>query len=269
MYGIFMESFVMFKLYGGSGWLLVLYALAFAFLWFREKERSVRVLFLWMPASILFLFFFPLFRKGYVRVTGSGDTQYRMLWLVPMGMTIAYAGCRAAVLIPVRGKGLTAKRLFDRVLAPVLIGLAIALCGSLVYRNPYVSRAENAWHIPQEVIEVSDCMTYGLEEGVRVRAAVPEELVHFIRQYDTDIILAYGRDIIAYGYYNEIHERMKGTECISMEGLATALREAEVDFLVLRKDRETDVPPDTCGWKVYAETEQYRIYADEWEEQES
>ncbi|MCR5674524.1 MAG: hypothetical protein K6G16_02330, partial [Lachnospiraceae bacterium] len=201
MYGIFMESWVMFKQYGGSGWLTVLYAAAFIFLLIKEKRRPVRILLIWLPAAVLFLFFFPLFRKVYVRVTDSGNTQYRMLWLVPMSMTVALAGCRLCTLVPMRGRALLFKRILDRILLPLAVAAAIVFAGSMVYRNPYVTRAENAYHIPEEAIRVCQVITRDLEEGKRVRAAVPDDLVHFIRQYDTDVILAYGRDIVAYGYY--------------------------------------------------------------------
>ncbi|MCR5674917.1 MAG: hypothetical protein K6G16_04330, partial [Lachnospiraceae bacterium] len=105
-------------------------------------------------------------------------------------------------------------------------------------------------------------ITRDLEEGKRVRAAVPDDLVHFIRQYDTDVILAYGRDIVAYGYYNEVHEKMELPETIDMEALALALREAEVDFLVLRKDKPVDRDPGEAAWQCVEETEDYRIYTD-------
>ncbi len=261
MYGIFMESWVIFKLYGGNGWLTVLYLAAMIFLFRREKSRPVRVIFLWLPLAILLLFFFPLFRRVYVRFTGSGDTQYRMLWLLPMGMTVAAAGCRAATLVRMRGEKLLLKRIFVRLLAPALVALAIVLCGSLVYRNPYVRPAENPYHIPQEAIEVADIIVPEPGKG-RVRAAVPSDLVHFIRQYNTDIILAFGRDIIAYDYYNEVHEKLEKTDVIVMSELSGALREAQVDYLVLKKDRPVDTSPESEGWMPYGETDEYMVYID-------
>lgn len=260
MYGIFMESWVMFKLYGGTGFLTVLYIAALLFLLIREKEPAVRIVFIWLPLSILFLFFFPVFRKVYVRLTDSGNTQYRMLWLVPMGMTIACAACRASILLPMRGKGLLFKRFFDRLLVPAALMLLITVCGSLVYANPYVSRAENAYHLPQEAIEVCDAVARDKEEGVRVRVAMPDELVHFVRQYNTDLILAYGREIVAYGYHNTVYELMVPPEVIDMEALDEALVEVDSPFLVLRRDKKTDASPEEFGWDLRAETENYLIY---------
>ncbi|MCR5093749.1 MAG: hypothetical protein K6B72_07240 [Lachnospiraceae bacterium] len=262
MYGIFMESWVMFKLYAGGSLLVILYIAALILLFFKERRKPVRIVLLYLPVLILFLFFFPLFRKLYVRVTSSGDTQYRMLWLVPMGMTVAFAGCRLSYLLPMRGARLNLKRAFDRVLLPAVIGLVIILCGTLVYRNGFMKRAENVYHIPQEAIEVCEQITRDLPEEERIIAAVPADMVHYVRQYDTDIILAYGRDIIAYGYYNEVHEKMEKADPVNMEELSEALRESQTTVLVLRRDKAVDREPGDCGWKLDGETEHYLIYRD-------
>ena len=116
MYGIFMESWVIFKLYGGSGFLTALYLIALLFLLVKERDKSARILFVYLPLFVLFLFFFPLFRKVYVRLMDGGETQYRILWTIPMALTIARAGCLATLLVPMRGKHLRGKILDDEVI---------------------------------------------------------------------------------------------------------------------------------------------------------
>lgn len=263
MYGIFMESWVIFKLYGGRLSYLLLYFAALIFVAVKAKDKEIKLLFAWLPLMMLAVFFFPPFRKVYVRVFGDGNTQYRLLWLVPMGMTVSYAGCLAATLVPMRGNRLGLKRITDRILIPVAVSALIMACGSLVYLNPLVTKAENPWHIPQEAIEVADIIAPEQTPGagrLRVRAAVPSELVHFIRQYNTDIVLAYGRDIIAYNYYNEIHERLEKTERIDVRELAEVLKDDGVQYLVLKRDAPVDMDPADAGFMLYAETESYRIF---------
>ena len=68
----------------------------------------------------------------------------------------------------------------------------IVVSGSLVYINRYMSPAENLYHIPQNVIDICDVIEPA-EGEPRVRAAFPSELVHFVRQYDTNILMPYGR----------------------------------------------------------------------------
>ena len=85
MYGIFMESVVIFKNYAGGRYTVVLFLLALIYLLLMERNKRRRALFVYMPLTLLFLFFFPIFRKIFVRLMGGeGDTYYRVLWLVPM-----------------------------------------------------------------------------------------------------------------------------------------------------------------------------------------
>ena len=97
MYGIFMESVVIFKNYAGGRYIIVLFLLALLYLLVAERNKRRRALFVYMPLSLLLLFFFPIFRKVFVRLMGGeGDTYYRVLWLIPMGMIIAYGGVKLA-----------------------------------------------------------------------------------------------------------------------------------------------------------------------------
>ena len=184
MYGIFMESWVIFKQYCGNGFLVPLFIAALIYLLIVEKDNRKRIVIAIVPAIILIGFFIPLTRIAYVAVLDDGaDTYYRLLWLMPMGVCIAYAGCR--LFSGHKRAGL------------VVISALIVLCGSLVYKNQYISKAQNLYHIPQAVIDI--CDEISPDEGEpRVRAVFPEELIHFVRQYDTNIMMPYGRDIIAW-----------------------------------------------------------------------
>ena len=66
MFGIFMESLVIFKLYTGLRGLFVLSLLAWIYLLFREKDKTIRALFVYAPILILVVFLFPLSRKFFV-----------------------------------------------------------------------------------------------------------------------------------------------------------------------------------------------------------
>ena len=53
MYGIFMESLVIFKLYTGLKLLLALTALCWIYLLFKEKDKRVRILLVYAPILIV------------------------------------------------------------------------------------------------------------------------------------------------------------------------------------------------------------------------
>lgn len=249
MYGIFMESLVIFKLYTGLKWLFLLTAVAWIYLLVSEKDKRIRLLFVYAPLLILLLFLFPLSRKLFVAAGLDGETYYRVIWTIPMGLITAYGACR----------------LFagHKRIGLILISALIILCGSLVYQNGYVSKAENLYHIPDEVIKICDLITPEGEEE-RVTALMPADLIHFVRQYDARINMPYGREMLVerWGYYNEVYEVMEKPEVITMEQLLEAGRKYYCEYIVLTTERKTDVDPEEAGLVLVAVIDGYRVYQD-------
>lgn len=248
MYGIFMESWVIFKQYAGNGFLLVLFILSVLYLLVAEKDYRKKIGIAIVPAVILVGFFIPFTRIAYVAVLDDGaDTYYRVLWLLPMSVCVAYAGCKLFA---------NHKRI-----GVVVMGALIITCGSIVYKNQYMKRAENLYHIPQIAIDI--CDEISPEEGEpRVRAVFPEELIHFVRQYDTDILMPYGRDIIAWDYYNAVHEAYAKPEVINAAELLEATRETKCGYIILYKDRRIDKNLEDMGLKLVNQIGGYNIYED-------
>lgn len=251
MFGIFMESLVIFKLYTGLKLLFVLTLAAWVYLLGTEKKGSRRILFVYAPVLILVLFLFPLSRKAFVAVGLDGETYYRVLWTIPMGMITAYGACK----------------LFDKHKKGGLIITAalIILCGNYVYKSSYISKAENLYHIPDTVVKICDLIhPEGADENIQVTAVVPEELVHFIRQYDADIRMPYGREMIAsqWDYYNEVHAAMEETEIIDMEDLIEACRKEYCQYIVISPARKVNGDPEDLGLSLLAEVDGYRVYLD-------
>ena len=94
MFGIFMESVVIFKLYTGLKLLLGLAALAWIYLFLTERDKKIRILLVYAPILTLLLFLFPVSRKIFVAAGLDGETYYRILWTIPMGGIFAYGACR-------------------------------------------------------------------------------------------------------------------------------------------------------------------------------
>ncbi len=255
MYGIFMECWVSFKLYFGNPFLPILLIAAAIYITVTEKDLKRKILLGIFPIVIMVGFLLPVTKIVYVAAFDDGsDTYYRLLWLVPMYVVIGYAGCRFAVSF--------GKRKWQRV-AGVAVLAAMVLSGSLVYLNQYVTVAENAYHIPQHVINICDVIA-PKEGEPRVRAAFPSELVHFVRQYDTDILMPYGREMVAtqWDYYNVVYEVMEKPEVIDAEALLEATRQTKCSYIVLSTERRIDKSLTTLGLKLIDTVDGYYIYAD-------
>ena len=87
------EIVTIFQNYCGSGWYPVLFLAALLYLLVTEKKKQIRVVLVESSLVITVLFFLP-FTKTIMNLLGEGETYYRILWLLPMAVVIAYAGIR-------------------------------------------------------------------------------------------------------------------------------------------------------------------------------
>ncbi len=255
MYGIFMECWVSFKLYFGKPLLAILLVASAIYIIVTEKNWKKKILLGVLPIAIMVGFLLPVKKIVYVALFNEGsDTYYRVMWLLPMYMVIGYAMCKLIFSFE--------KNMYQR-LALVAALVITVLSGSLVYLNQYMSVAENLYHIPQNVIDICDEISPA-EGEARVRAAFPSELVHFVRQYDTDILLPFGREMVVtqWDYYNQVYEVMEKPEVIDAVELLEATRQANCQYIILYKDRRIDKNLTTLGLKLKATIDDYNIYED-------
>ena len=255
MYGIFMECWVSLKLFFGNPFLAILLVASALYIAICEKDLKKKIMLGVLPLVILAGFLFPVTKIVYVAAFDEGsDTYYRLLWLVPMYLVIGYALCKIVTGF--------AKELWQRV-ALVAALVVVVLSGSLVYLNQYMSVAENLYHIPQNVIDVCDVILP--EDGEpRVRAVFPSEMVHYVRQYSTDILMPYGRDMIVtqWDYYNEVYEVYEKPETIDAEVLLDATRKSGTRYIILPSDRKINKNLTTLGLKLIDTVDKYYIYED-------
>ncbi len=255
MYGIFMECWVALKLYGGNGILLILFLVSSIYLIVSERDIKKKLLLGIIPLVIMAGFLLPVTKMVYVKLFDDGrDTYYRLLWLIPMYVVIGYGLTRA--LMSIKNKV---------VMRCILIVSLLVICvsGSCVYVNEYMSVAENLYHIPQTVIDICDVISPDDDEP-RVRAAFPSELVHFVRQYDTDILMPFGREMVAlqWDYYNVVYEVMEKPEIIDASALLEATRQTKCEYIVLSDERRINCDLADMGLEVVDNIDGYTIYCD-------
>ena len=85
-----------------------------------------------------------------------------------------------------------------------------------------------------------------------------------MRQYDTRILMPYGREMIAsqWDYYNAVYDAYEKPEVINAEALLEATRQAKCLYIVVRTDRKVDVSLVTMGLRLVDTVGDYLIYAD-------
>lgn len=220
------EIIVLWKEYIGNGFAAALFVVSLLYLLFREKDRTKRILLVYVSLMTILLFFFPLFAKVVFRYLDS-ETYYRVLWLVPMTAVIAYAGIRFVTEFSKR---------WQRAAAGLFVCAAIILTGDYVYDNPYFGPAENRFHVPQTVAYVCDAI---IVEGREVRAVFPDEMLPYVRQYTGNIRMPYGREMQVERWWNsnELYDALheKELDCEKIAALAT---EAECHYIIIHETTE-------------------------------
>jgi len=179
------------KNYMGSGLILILYLACLAFLVLREKDKAKRCIFVYMPVIVLVVFLLPPFRMLF-EMFGEDEISYRILWLVPMAVTIVYSAVKIMAGEPDDGTGRMAKAKARPALILIAAAILIAACGTFYYSSPYVSIAENEYHVPDVVVEICDQISV---EGREVMAVFPDELMPYVRQYTPYVCMPYGRQL--------------------------------------------------------------------------
>lgn len=241
--------------YRGASLYFSLYLLALIYLFVTEKEKNKRILLLYLAGVIVGIFVFP--PTAYVVMHHVMDTEiyYRQLWLIPYAATICYAVIKIMISIPNRvGKELVA----------VTAILVMVVTGTNVFRNGNYSRAENAYHIPQEVIEICDFI---LDDDIEYTptAAFPLLLVEYTRQYTAQITTVYGREAIIdrWNLPNELLALIE-SERLSAEALTTVGRQQGAECIVVSAAKEMDGRMEDYGFCLIGTVEGYDIYMETW-----
>lgn len=236
-------------------YMLVLYAVSLLYLLITERNKKTRMVAVYIPLTTILLIACPLFLYSYYRFLDDSGTYYRVFWLLPIAVTIAYASCKA--IYRYRRVGL------------IIIIAAIILCGTYSYKETTstgIRKVENAYHIPQYVIELADNMKQDIE-GVNVYACVPAEITFYIRQYDPNICLVFGRDAIEpkWGYYDEFYEIFELEDVVDMKKLLELTRNNNdkiCTYFVIPDDRELSEKPEKCGLVELTKVDKYILYRD-------
>lgn len=245
------EIITVFRAYCGSGFYPFLFLAAFFYLLVTEKDKKIRMVLLDASAVITVLFFLPFF-KTIMNLLGEGETYYRILWLLPMTVVIAYAGVR--LIGRHHRTGFAA------------LALLLVLTGQYVYKSQFITRAQNRYHIPNAVIAICNEIMPA-EDEERIWAVFPEELIYYVRQYSSEIQMPYGREMIepAWVWNWDTHPiyRIMRENPIDVDALAPLLTEYYCQYLVLNRSIPAEGDFSKNGLTKIAEIEAYAVYRNE------
>ncbi len=243
-----LEIWTVFRNYCGTGIYPLLFLAALVYLFFAEKDRKIRLVLVESSLVTAVLFFLPL-SKTVMNALGEGETYYRILWLLPMTVVIAYAGIRLI------GR--------HRRTGMVLLAAILMVSGHYVYKNQFISKAQNRYHIPDAVIAICNEILPA-EDEERVWAVFPEELIYYVRQYTSEVQMPYGREMLEPSWAwnwdtHPIYEVMRENP-IDLNALVPLLTEYHCQYLVLNRSVPVKGDPAKCGLELIAQIEAYDLY---------
>lgn len=240
----------LFQEYMGDGLIIIWFLAAVVYLLLTEKRKPIRIMFVYVPLVLLALFFNPLFAK--IIYTFAGDEiYYRILWLMPVTVVIAFS----VVNVWSKLQGIK-KTAFGIVAAVILI-----ISGSYIYSNPYFSRAENLYHVPQSVVDICDAIEV---EGREVKAVFPLEMVQYVRQYSPVVCMPYGREALVERWSYQRHEMfdVMEAEVVDVKLLTELCRVHWCHYVVMPESKKLDGDFADFEFEVLAKMHGYVIYKD-------
>ncbi|MBR3683857.1 MAG: hypothetical protein IKL78_03160 [Lachnospiraceae bacterium] len=241
-----------YKNYSGTSVLMLLVLIALLYLWVTHKEKSPLTILLYVVTTLYALFFIPVYSYVVIHFLLEEEVYYRMLWLVPSAMLFAYVSVKALI-----HAGSVQRRI---VTAGMIVGI-VAGTGSMVFTDGTYTKAENVYHLPQDVIDVVDIINSG---DARIIAAFPPELVQYVRQYSSDVTLCYGREMLVerWGYESPLYDAI-AAPILDVWTIQSEARRAYCNCIVLDNRKAIVGDLENEYYLKIATVGNYDIYIDE------
>lgn len=241
------DALTLFREYMGTGLIVILYLFSLIYLFLKEEKKYVRVIFVLVPIGVLLVYFNPLFAEVVYRAAGE-EIYYRILWLLPLSIGIAYTVCH--IYSHTEGK--------RRMVFAICAAAVIIFSGRSVYDSPFFSKAENSYHVPDSVVHICDAIVV---PGREVMAAFPFELVQYVRQYTALVCMPYGREMLVerWHHINDMAMAMERNP-VDLEELMPLANENRCHYIILNEEKKILGDPQDYGLELFGQTDGYVIY---------
>lgn len=238
-------------LYNNKSFLVPLFLIALLFLWVTEKKKRLRVVLVYLVTALGVVFVCPLY--AWIGIWIDAEIYYRVLWALPMGIVVCYSAVKLMMRFQnVVGRGLVF----------VLALIVICMNGDLVYTKTLHFKSVNAYHMPQQVIDVAEALRL---DNYTPIAVMPAELLPFFRQYTADVFTPYGRNILepAWSFSNALYDAMEGDETsYDAVEVARCAREEHCAYVVLSCAKQIHGGMEEQNYFLLDFVQGYYIYMD-------
>ena len=257
----------------GESMYLAVFVLALVYLFATEKEKTKKIVFIYSSLFIIGIFVFPFTAHIIMNKLMDREIYYRQLWLLPCGITVAFAGTRIIERAGERFRnGKKALLYFHKGICAVLIAGIIICGGNFALSKDNFRKADNAYHLPDYVINVCDIILEVDHVGPGEQsftAAFPATLCMFTREYMTGVFTKYGRDALVerwvenWNMGSEVLDYLEG-ESYSAKELVDVCRNGGVELVVVYSFKEMRGNVEDYGFVKIGSTDGYDLYEEKW-----
>ncbi len=178
---------------------------------------------------------------------------WRMFWLLPLPVLIAYAGVLLSKKIRKSGFFLITATAFC---------IFIVLTGTLIYGKGQYVRSGNWLKIPDKVIIACDIINEHTVPHERVQAVGDYDFMCYMRLYDASIYQPYGRYDPGYEEGITIKQEIN-SENPDFNLLTEKCRYTGTNFIIYATDEDDEKKLSELEFKKIGTVENYSIYKDE------
>lgn len=238
---IIKNSFLQYK---GNGMYMALFLIGMLYIFLKEKDKKMRFLFLYFPLAVFAVVLNPIFNKC-VGGIFKGSVYWRLFWILPMGITIAY--CLIKFVQEQKDK-------VQKVVVAISLVVILIISGETMYSEGVFPKLGNLYKLPDDAVWVAQLI--GADESEDKKALVPDTLVPYIRQIDANIKLAYRRNPEGYQNNNLVRELAAG----NVEFIATYAIENDCNYVVFNGGVVLTDKMENYGFEKMNQTVFYVIY---------
>lgn len=230
--------------YKGTGTYFNIYLIAILYLFLKEKDKKIRALTIYFPAIVFVMIMNPLFNKLVGSILKT-ETYWRTFWMLPIGITIAYACVKFIAELESRNK---------QIAISIFLIIIIMMSGKYVFTTQNYLPVGNLYKLPDEEVHVIQLIAADDEEYKKILPSY--YVVPFIRQIDSSILVAYSRSVS--GYSPDSLAVLVGRG--EVDKIAKKAEETNSNYIIMHKETPVIGKFEDYGYNVFEKTESYTIY---------
>lgn len=241
-----------YRAYMGEGAYLTIYwcAILVLVLFACKKKDLLSKKIVIYTALITFIYWCPLSSSFLLKFLTGYNVYCRMFWMLPISAVIAYV-----VVYAMKHTDHQAKRWIVFMMAVVVL----ALSGKYMFTEQNYGEAANMAKLPEDVPGICETIeTDAKDQNIEsMKAIVENDLVCYIRQYDGNILMNYGR----YGLTeNNEYVSVLNAEVFDGSALLSLAVNSQSNYLVLHSGKDLSAFIENNMCRVVGGCGDYVIY---------